>query len=155
MKKQKGITLIALVITIIILLILAGVALSLVAGQEGILVKGETAVLKSNEASAKEQAELMVAEFAAEYYEKKFANRETGFNSKKIDEYIIGKIENESVSSNGEFKIKVEGEKITLFDKAEVKLVSGIVNEKGKLDWNAVVENPYENEEWDWAYIYM
>ena len=36
MKNQKGITLVALVVTIIVLLILAGVSLSLVMGNEGI-----------------------------------------------------------------------------------------------------------------------
>ena len=37
LKDQKGITLVALVITIIVLLILAGVSLSLVVGDNGIL----------------------------------------------------------------------------------------------------------------------
>ena len=37
MKKQKGITLIALVITIIILLILAGVVINLTLGENGII----------------------------------------------------------------------------------------------------------------------
>ena len=36
-RKQKGITLIALVITIIVLLILAGVSINLVVGEGGIL----------------------------------------------------------------------------------------------------------------------
>ena len=39
MFKNKGITLIALVITIIVLLILAGVTLNLIAGSDGILEK--------------------------------------------------------------------------------------------------------------------
>lgn len=41
--KEQGITLIALVVTIIVLLILAGVALVMVLGQDGILAKAETA----------------------------------------------------------------------------------------------------------------
>ena len=36
MKNQKGITLIALVITIIVLLILAGVSISMISGDDGI-----------------------------------------------------------------------------------------------------------------------
>ena len=39
MKKQRGITLIALVITIIVLLILAGVAVATLTGDNGILTK--------------------------------------------------------------------------------------------------------------------
>ena len=58
MKKSKGITLIALIITIIVLLILAGVSLRLVAGNEGILGRAEKAVTKNDEASAREKLEL-------------------------------------------------------------------------------------------------
>ena len=39
-KKNNGITLIALVITIIVLLILAGVSISMLTGQNGILTRG-------------------------------------------------------------------------------------------------------------------
>ncbi len=39
-KKNNGITLIALVITIIVLLILAGVSISMFTGQNGILTRG-------------------------------------------------------------------------------------------------------------------
>ena len=41
--KNKGITLIALVITIIVLLILAGVSLSMISGENGILSKAQQA----------------------------------------------------------------------------------------------------------------
>ena len=46
-KNNKGITLIALVITIIILLILAGVSVSVLFGQEGIVEKAKEASFKS------------------------------------------------------------------------------------------------------------
>ena len=39
MKKERGITLVALVITVIIMLILAGVALSLITGEEGLFAR--------------------------------------------------------------------------------------------------------------------
>ena len=39
-NNQKGITLVALVITIIVLLILAGVTLAALSGENGILVRG-------------------------------------------------------------------------------------------------------------------
>ena len=43
LKGQKGITLVALVITIIVLLILAGITISLTLGQDGILKRAEEA----------------------------------------------------------------------------------------------------------------
>lgn len=42
-KKEKGITLVALVVTIVVLLILAGVSISLVLDQNGIINKGKEA----------------------------------------------------------------------------------------------------------------
>ena len=41
MRNQKGVTLIALVITIIVLLILAGVSISMLTGDNGILTRGK------------------------------------------------------------------------------------------------------------------
>lgn len=47
-RKEKGITLVALVVTIIVLLILAGVSLSLVGGSNGILTRTTKAVERWN-----------------------------------------------------------------------------------------------------------
>ena len=51
MKKNKGITLVALVVTIVVLLILAGVSINLVLGNNGIIAKAQDAKTKSAEAS--------------------------------------------------------------------------------------------------------
>ena len=51
LKKQKGITLVALVVTIVVLLILAGVSINLVLGDNGIVKKAQEAKRKSGEAS--------------------------------------------------------------------------------------------------------
>ena len=51
MKNNKGITLVALVVTIVILLILAGVSINLVLGNNGIIAKAKEAQRKSAEAS--------------------------------------------------------------------------------------------------------
>ena len=51
MKKNKGITLVALVVTIVVLLILAGVSINLVLGNNGIIAKAKEAKTKSAEAS--------------------------------------------------------------------------------------------------------
>ena len=51
MKKNKGITLVALVVTIVVLLILAGVSINLVLGDNGIVKKAQDAKTKSAEAN--------------------------------------------------------------------------------------------------------
>ena len=51
MKNNKGITLVALVVTIVVLLILAGVSINLVLGNNGVIAKAQDAKTKSAEAS--------------------------------------------------------------------------------------------------------
>ena len=59
-RKEKGITLIALVITIIVLLILAGVTIATLTGDNGILEKANEAKTTNDEEKAKEQIKIAV-----------------------------------------------------------------------------------------------
>jgi len=61
-RTVSGITLIALIVTIIVLLILAGVSLNLISGSNGILGKAENAREKTAIASKREEVELALAE---------------------------------------------------------------------------------------------
>lgn len=58
--KNQGITLIALVITIIILLILAGVTIMTLTGENGILIKANTAKNRTDEETAREKVQIAV-----------------------------------------------------------------------------------------------
>ena len=60
LKTHKGITLIALVITIIVLLILAGVAIATLTGDNGIIAKAQQAKMQNDKANEKEQIDLAV-----------------------------------------------------------------------------------------------
>lgn len=57
-KKEKGITLVALVITIIVLLILAGVTISLVVRDNGVINKARDAKTNMGNAQNRENEEL-------------------------------------------------------------------------------------------------
>ena len=59
-KKQKGITLIALVVTIIVLLILAGVSIGALTGDSGIIDQAHTAKENTEIASWEEQIDLAI-----------------------------------------------------------------------------------------------
>ena len=61
-KKQKGITLVALVITIIILLLLAGIAIATLGGENGIFAKVKQAKKAQLEAEMKEQLTMALQE---------------------------------------------------------------------------------------------
>lgn len=60
-KKVTGITLVALIITIIVLLILAGTTISVLLGDNGILNKAEEASVKTKFAKIQEELDLYVA----------------------------------------------------------------------------------------------
>lgn len=57
-KKEKGITLVALVITIIVLLILAGVTISLVVRDNGVINKARDAKTNMGNAQNRENEDL-------------------------------------------------------------------------------------------------
>ena len=57
-KRQRGITLIALIITIIVLLILAGVSIAMLTGQNGILTQAQNAKNRTEEAQVEEENRL-------------------------------------------------------------------------------------------------
>ena len=76
MRRDEGITLIALVITIIVLLILAGVILTTILGQENIIENAENAVGKYNNEVNTEQETLNAIE--------KFFAEKTDINSPSV-----------------------------------------------------------------------
>ena len=62
MKNNKGITLVALVVTIVVLLILAGVSINSVLGENGIITKAKDAAEKTAAAQEKEMIERNLLE---------------------------------------------------------------------------------------------
>ena len=58
LKNRKGITLIALVVTIVVLLILAGVSISLILDNNGVIQKSKEAKREYGQARENEQADL-------------------------------------------------------------------------------------------------
>lgn len=59
-EKNKGITLIALIVTIIVLLILAGVTISTLTGESGIMIKASNAKKETAKANAEERVRIEV-----------------------------------------------------------------------------------------------
>ena len=88
-NNQKGITLVALVITIIVLLILAGVTIAALSGDNGILKRGSEAKVQTNISNAKDLINLGVQECMTNYYNEKYVKNGTPGD---IDDYIINNI---------------------------------------------------------------
>ena len=68
MKTNKGLTLIALVITIIVLLIMAGVSISIAVGDNGVLTRAAKTEIEYNKGEVLESLNL----FSSEYYLKRY-----------------------------------------------------------------------------------
>lgn len=72
MKNNKGITLIALVITIIVLLILAGVAIAMLTGENSILTRASDSAVVNEIAAKKDRADLAAVAGITDDYENKY-----------------------------------------------------------------------------------
>lgn len=68
MKNQKGITLVALVITIVVLLILAGVTISMVMGPNGVLTNSQIAKERSAKGTANDALSTALSSISTNYY---------------------------------------------------------------------------------------
>ena len=71
-NNEKGITLVALVITIIVLLILAGVTIMALSGDNGILNRASQSKVSTNIANVKDAFTTVAAEGITEYYNSKY-----------------------------------------------------------------------------------
>ena len=68
LKNKKGITLVALVVTIVVLLILAGISINILLGDNGIIKRATGAKEEYSKSSAKEKVELLLSEYSIEKY---------------------------------------------------------------------------------------
>ena len=92
MKDQKGITLIALVITIIVLLILAGITIAMLTGENGILSNGTKAKAQNELGAAKDAVALAATEAVSDYYETVYVNSSSSTPSTTLISEVITKI---------------------------------------------------------------
>ncbi len=125
--NNNGITLIALVITIIVLLILAGVSIALLTGENGILNQANIAREENEIAAEKEKIELLYQDWLIEEYkgtsvsdfvEAKVLSREiedTQEARNELTNYIMSKVELPKVVEN----IPANAEPITAFSQTE------------------------------------
>lgn len=113
--KNKAITLIALIITIIVLLILAGVTLNMVIGENGIFNRAQLAKEETNKNSAKEILKLKILEYNAEC-----SSTDKEVTLKGFKEYLENNEEVEYIKLYKDNKEIIENE---VPEKAKIKLI--------------------------------
>ena len=107
-KEKKGITLIALVITIIVLLILAGVTIAALSGDNGILQNAARAKEETEKAEEDELIKLTITEAATHLEEYEYEDS----NGEKITipaQCAVSKLEGENMLEKGLVIIDING----------------------------------------------
>ncbi len=143
MKGNKGITLIALVITIIVLLILAGVSIAMLSGENSLLGRAKGSVSTNEIAEGKDQVALAWNSAYASY----------------LDKYYTGKLGTDTLTTlfqaeltkipaDAKFTAKLESTTVTVTSKSDTSVTATatltITNpasgttaaSSGKLVWN-------------------
>ena len=110
LKINKGITLIALVITIIVLLILAGVTIATLTGDNGILTKAQNAKTQNDKATVKEKVDLAIAASLDETGKINLEQLKTNLNN--VDG--INPIKDDLTDSSFPLEVTVDGTKVTI-----------------------------------------
>lgn len=108
MKNNKAITLVALIITVIVLLILATVSINLVING-GIIDKSKSAVDKYSEEEIKEQIRLAYLELETEKLYNTNVNEVSFLTSSLEDVFGQGKVSVEKVDKTFEITINIKG----------------------------------------------
>ena len=160
MKNQKGITLIALVITIIVLLILAGISIAMLAGDNGVLTKASDSKIVNALGAAKDEINLKAAEALSDYYDDIYlTNNSTTYQDSGLVTKIMTKLATEFTAGNTtgtekdytDYTIAISGttanSTITVKSKAKPSLqTQGKILAKGGIEWTdtfkATTTNP-------------
>lgn len=135
LKNNKGITLIALAITIIVMIILAGVTIKTMNGTAGILRRSNIIVDESVVKSSKEQAESLSREYIEKYYSERYSKGNKEYSNAK--EYLADILKNGE--SRGSFWIKTDGSQKIYTYRGEHDtnpIAKGSIESDGFIDWD-------------------
>ena len=135
MRREKGITLIALVVTIIVLLILAGVSISMLTGQNGILTRAGEAKTKTEEGQAKEKIEMILLEYQTE---KALGKTLEEFLNKKLEK---GEISGITQNEDGTYEVEINGYVATIDEEGNIVGEIGKAGPRPEVEEVKVVAN--------------
>ena len=152
--NQRGITLIALIITIIVILILAGVGIAMLAGNNSVLNRAGASRVANALGTAKDSVNIAVMAAVQDYYQSIYdgQNVNTTYTATGLDGYITEHVKANN-TTNSEYNLDVvdvtfgewEEKSITLTYNPDGSQVVGTLN-NGVMAWetieNAGQKNP-------------
>ncbi len=115
-NKQKGVTLIALIVTIIVLIILAGVSINMIVGENGIITQSQRAEEDYSKSEVKEKVELALNEYMIE----KSTEEDSDFANFLRKTLQVGVAENEDNTYSlmlGEWQVVTDENKVISIEK--------------------------------------
>ncbi|MCI9017062.1 MAG: hypothetical protein HFJ53_07880 [Clostridia bacterium] len=142
MKDNRGITLIALIITIIIMLILAGIGINLIIGENSIIKKAIMSKELYIKATLKEELELKIAEIEMEKVSRGegiqrqdlYELNEIGANIESVGIPAIGEYKDYEIEIDENYVVTIKDKKEGQTPEGEATLITqGIVPEGGKV----------------------
>ena len=120
MKRTKGITLIALVVTIVVLLILAGVSINLVIGQNGIITRAGDAKDATKYSNIKDEYEM--------YKTNKYLESATGGTGGQSFSEFLQDLKNRGMLTDEDIAQINSENKLTISDKYEISFAKTLVD---------------------------
>ena len=120
LKKNGGITLIALVITIIVLLILAGISIAMLSGDNGVLNRASQSSVKNQLGSFNDAVSLFVSDKTTEYYEQAYVEQNETVAKETLDKYLATEVTDENLSKGISGLSKDESSESTTTAKVKV-----------------------------------
>ena len=116
LKNKQGITLIALVVTIVVLLILAAVSISMLAGENGIIRKAQESKDKTEKAEVEENVRLAIAAARIE------GNGQIDKETLKTE---LDKLGYAGTDTDFPFEGTINGQEVTITEKGDVTVTGG------------------------------
>ena len=151
-KQAQGITLIALVVTVIVLLILAGVALNLTVGDNGLFKRAQNATDTWQEASEREAIELAVAGMQIG------SMQETGMTKTELENSLKEQFGDEaSVEDNedGSFLVTIGENQYYLGEDGEIIDSSNMVKISTAEELKAFRDDVNSGNTYEGKYVYL
>ena len=138
MKESKGITLIALVVTIVVLLILAGVSISMLTGENGIIKQAQESKIETRAGTVEERKNIWKTEQKTDEYLDANTSQslEELLNDLEKDNYITTE-ERTQIEETGHVKI---GSKDISFSNGLVKEKYTITNSKDEVKFKKIIK---------------
>lgn len=109
-KNQKGITLIALVVTIVVLLILAGVSIAMLGGENGLITRAQEAAEETRGASVEEERDLWKANQYLDDYASGSSESLQELIDRLVEQGLLTEDEKDEILGNEEKGIEATGQ---------------------------------------------